>query len=258
MAFSIDLSGKVVIVTGVASGLGRGIAITYAQSGAWVIGCDLAAEASDLVADIKAIEGKFHYERCDVTDSEQLSNFVGRAVQKAGRIDVVVSNAGKNVFKGVADCSDEDWAENHNLNLKSHWMMAQIAYPYLKASGGVILVISSNHAFRTMKHIFPYNVAKAALTALVKSLALEWGPEIRSIGIAPGFIDTPGNQAWFNAFPDPALKRQEIIDLHPVKRIGTPDDIGALCVFLSSGYAGFINGTTFLIDGGRDAVLQDS
>jgi NAD(P)-dependent dehydrogenase (short-subunit alcohol dehydrogenase family) len=145
-----------------------------------------------------------------------------------------------------------------NLDLAAHWRVAQAARPWLeRASPGVVIIISSNHAYATLPHCFPYNVAKAGLTALVQSLALEWGPAIRAVGIAPGFIDTPGNDKWFASFPDPAAERRRTEALHPVGRIGTPEEIGALCAFLGTPWAGFISGTTLLVDGGRHARLQD-
>ena len=118
--------------------------------------------------------------------------------------------------------------------------------------------MTSNHAFSTIPGCFPYNVAKTALTGLVRSLAIEWAPAIRTIGLAPGFIDTPGNQQWFNSFADPAQERKRTIDQHPVKRIGTPEEVGAWCVFMASEYAAFASGTTYLLDGGRSSMMQDN
>ena len=92
---------------------------------------------------------------------------------------------------------------------------------------------------------------------LVRSLAIEWGPAVRTVGVAPGFIDTAGNDTWFDSFPDPEAERRRTIDLHPVKRIGTVEEVGALCVYLASPYARFISGTTILMDGGRSALMQD-
>jgi NAD(P)-dependent dehydrogenase (short-subunit alcohol dehydrogenase family) len=121
----------------------------------------------------------------------------------------------------------------------------------------VIIVIGSNHAHSTIPGCFPYNVAKCGLTGLVQSLAIEWGPAIRVVGVAPGFIDTPGNQAWFDGFPDPAAERARVARIHPVGRIGTPWDVGNLCAFLASSLAGFVSGNTILIDGGRSALMLD-
>ena len=92
---------------------------------------------------------------------------------------------------------------------------------------------------------------------MVQSLAIEWGPQIRTVGIAPGFIDTPMNIEWFGHFPDPAAKRSQVIDLHPVGRLGTAEEVGALCAFLCSPLAGFISGNTIILDGGRNALMQD-
>ena len=88
-------------------------------------------------------------------------------------------------------------------------------------------------------------------------MALELAPEVRTIGLAPGFIDTDGNNKWFNSFPDPQVERQRTINLHPVKKIGTVEEVGAFCIFLASQWAGFACGTTYLLDGGRSAVMQD-
>ena len=99
--------------------------------------------------------------------------------------------------------------------------------------------------------------AKAGVDMVTKVLAIEWGPHIRAVGIAPGFVDTPLADAWFDEFPDPAARRKQIEDLHPVGRLGTPQDVGALCAFLCSSLAGNISGNTILIDGGRGAVMQD-
>lgn len=91
--------------------------------------------------------------------------------------------------------------------------------------------------------------------SLVRAMAVEWGPSIRTIGLAPGFIDTPENQKWFDSFPDASHERQKTIDRHPVKRLGTPEEIGGWCVFLTSSYASFASGSTYLIDGGRSALM---
>ena len=169
-----------------------------------------------------------------------------------------MSNAGRNVFKGAEKCDDAGWEECVSLDLAAHWRVAQAAKPWLEhAAPGVIVVITSNHAFATLPGCFPYNVAKSGLVALVQSLALEWGPAIRAVGIAPGFIDTPGNDTWFASFPDPAAERRRTEKLHPVGRLGQSDEIGALCAFVASPLAGFISGTTLTVDGGRSARLQD-
>jgi hypothetical protein len=123
--------------------------------------------------------------------------------------------------------------------------------PYLEASGcGVVEIMTSNHAYARMPGCFPYNVAKTALAGLVRSLAVEWGPKVRVVGLAPGFIETPGNSDWFDSFPDPAVERERTTGLHPAGRLGTCDEIGAWSAFLASDFAAFATGATYVMDGG--------
>ena len=262
MSFVIDYTGKVVLVTGVSSGIGLGVAREFARAGAHVVGCSRKPENDVSVQGFKqAVESegvRAFYHQADVTKREDLQAFVEATVRTFGRIDVVVSNAGMNVFEGAAGCSEERWQYNLDLNLASHWRLSKLCKPYLEQSGeGVLLLMTSNHAFSSIPGCFPYNVTKTAITGLARSLAIEWGPAIRTVGVAPGFIDTAGNDTWFDSFPDPEAERQRTINLHPVKRIGTADEVGALCVYLASPYARFISGTTILMDGGRSALMQD-
>jgi NAD(P)-dependent dehydrogenase (short-subunit alcohol dehydrogenase family) len=187
------------------------------------------------------------------------AHWVATAAAAIGGVDILISNAGRNFFAGAATCSGETWQANMNLNLTAHWRLAQAAYPFLTRSNSqpVIIIITSNHAYYTLPGSFPYNISKAGLLAMVQSLAIEWGPHIRTVGIAPGFVDTPGNEAWFNTFANPAAQRTRTEQLHPVGRIGTAAEIGALCAFLASPWSSFISGSTILIDGGRSALMQD-
>lgn len=245
MALVLDLKDKVVIVTGAASGIGAGIVTMMEQAGAIVEACD--------------INGREGISAVDVTNADALETFIAAVMKKRQRIDVLVSCAGANVFEGAENCTAEQWDRNMQLNLTAHWQLAKLCKPHLEQNGnGVIIIITSNHAFSTIPGCFPYNVAKTALTGLVRSLTIEWGPAIRTVGIAPGFIDTPGNQQWFNAHILPEQERARTVSLHPVKKLGTPEEIGAWCVFLASPFAAFSAGTTYLVDGGRSAIMQDS
>ena len=262
MTLNIDLSNYRALVTGVSSGIGAGIADTLAQAGCDVAGCGLEATNSEgakrFVSTVEGHGRRAFYQPLDIADANSARSFVDWAATQLGGIDIVVSNAGRNFFKGVEKATDTDWESNINLNLAAHWRVAQAAKPHLdQARAPVIIIITSNHSLYTIPNSFPYNVAKAGLVAMVQSMAIEWGPHLRAVGVAPGFIDTPLADAWFDEFPDPAAKRKQIEGLHPVGRLGTPDDVGALCAFLCSPLAGYISGNTILIDGGRNAVMQD-
>lgn len=262
MPLEINLRGKRALVTGVSSGIGAAIATQLAKAGCDIAGCGHRAEstpgAQEFLKAVRAQGRAAHYFSVNLAEQDGPAQFVEFAAQKLGGIDIVVSNAGRNIFKGAKDCTEADWDECMNLDLASHWRTARAARPYLEnAAPGVVIVIGSNHAWSTIPGCFPYNVAKAGLLGLVQSLAIEWGARIRSVGVAPGFIDTAGNDTWFNSFPDPAAERARTEKMHPVGRIGSVDEIGALCAFLASDLCGFISGTTLLVDGGRSALMQD-
>lgn len=261
MPLEIDLQEKVAIVTGVTSGIGKGVAKMLAKAGCKVAGCGTSAPADDgALGFIKTVEkqgAEALYSQVDVTQADQLESLVEAVINRFGRLDIIVSNAGLNVFEKPEDCTDEKWEFNLDLNLKAHWKLGKLARPHLKKQGGVFIIMTSNHAYTTIPNCFPYNVVKTALTGLVRSLSIDWGPEIRTVGLAPGFIETEGGERWFAGFPDPEAARQKVIDLHPVKRLGSVEEIGGFCAFLASEYASFISGVTYLVDGGRSTIMQD-
>ena len=265
MPFTVDLSDRVILITGVTSGIGLGIARQFAKAGATVVGCGLDADDSPGALEFRRVvrnESKREalYVPADVTRLDDLERLVAQTIETFGRLDVLASNAGTNVFRGAETCTDDDWAFNLDLNLASHWRLARLCKPHLERSlaGGVIVINASCHGFSSQPGAFPYNVAKTALLGLVRALTLEWSPFIRTVGVAPGFIDTPLNEQWFETFPDPAAERERTINQFPMRRMGTPDEIGGWFVFLASDYARFAAGQTYLIDGGRSAVMMDS
>ena len=258
---SIDLKGKIAIVTGASQGIGLGIAVMLAKAGCHIAGCAITSEDSPKAQGfIKAVQEtgqKVMYKSLDIRFKDQIDDFVKEVQYKFGKIDILISNAGKNMFTKPELCEEDFWNENSDLNLKSHWLISKACKVELSKNNGVIIIMSSNHAFATLPDCFPYNVTKAGLVGLVRSLALQWGSEIRVIGLAPGFIQTEGGDKWFDSFTNPQEKKQQIIDIHPLKRLGSVEDIGAFCSFLCSDYANFITGTTYLVDGGRSAIMQD-
>jgi NAD(P)-dependent dehydrogenase (short-subunit alcohol dehydrogenase family) len=258
----IHLENKRAVVTGVSSGIGRAIAQVLAQAGCDVVGCGSRPPDADgaraFVQSVEAHGRKARYLSANLSVKSEPARFIREAGEALGGIDLLVSNAGRNVFEGAEDCSEDAWETCMELDLAAHWRLARAARGELaKAQPGVILIMGSNHGWNSIPGCFPYNVAKAGLLGMVQSLAIEWGPEIRTVGIAPGFIDTEGGQTWFDSFPDPAAERARTEASHPVGRIGTVEEIGQLCAFLASPMAGFISGTTLCVDGGRSALMQD-
>lgn len=259
---NIDLKGKTALVTGVSSGVGQGVAKMLARAGCNISGCGRSLKTTQGVSDffkiIKNEGANASYSGLNITSEEDQKMLVTKTIEVFGGIDILVSNAGVNVFEGAENCSEEQWNFNMDLNLKAHWQLSKLCKASLEKNGnGVIVLMTSNHSEYTIPGCFPYNVAKTAIKGLVQSLAIEWGPSIRTVGVAPGFIDTEGNQKWFNSFPDSDCERLRTIDMHPAKKMGTPEEVGSLCAYLASNHAKFITGTTYLMDGGRSALMQD-
>src|SRR5574341_942671 len=220
MTLNIDLSNYHALVTGVSSGIGAGVAEALAQAGCDVAGCGLEDEREEgpqkYLACVQKHGQRAYYQAVDLIDGRAARVFVEWSADQLGGLDIVVSNAGRNIKVGVEHGTEEAWHANIELNLAAHWRVVQAAKPYLdRAQTPVVIIMASNHAFHTLPKAFPYNVAKAGLLAMGQSLAIEWGPHIRAVGIAPGYIDTPMNIEWFGQFPDPAAKRaQEIGRAH--------------------------------------------
>lgn len=249
---NLSLKGKTALVTGSGSGIGKGIFDVLCEAGATVIGCGRRTLNQD------CLPGDSEYYQCDVTSISDLTKLTASIKGKHGKLDILVSNAGTNFFYNAEECSEEKWSNNIELNLSSHWRISKLAAPLLRRGDyPVIQIMSSNHAYRSIRGCFPYNVAKTALLGLVRSMALDLAPDIRVIGLAPGFIETDISKKWFGSFENPESEKKRTIDIHPLKRLGTPRQIGGFSVFLSSPYAAFMTGETLVMDGGRCAVLQE-
>lgn len=262
MALKIDLKDRIALVTGVTDGIGAGVAAELAAAGCHVAGCGRRnADSAGARAFLDAVEStgrKAAYCVADVCHRQDIERFIAGTVEQFGKLDLVVSNAGSNVFKGTRTCSEEDWQANLDLNFTAHWRLGQGVYEHLKKSGnGCYIIMGSNHAYSTIPGCSPYSITKSGLLGMVQSMAIEWGPDIRVLGLAPGFIDTKLNEEWLASFPNAKLERQKTVDRHPVRRLGSPREIGGFCAFLASPYAAFATGTTYLVDGGRSAIMQD-
>lgn len=258
---SIDLHGKVAVVTGSTQGIGLGIAAMMSKAGCTIAGCGLNPEDSPAAINfrqqVQQNGQKAFYQQLDIKSEKDINTFIDVVIRDFGKIDLLISNAGANRFTAPEVCTSDLWEENMDLNLTSHWLVSKACYKQLKKTKGTILLMASNHGYATLPDCFPYNVAKAGIIGMVKALAVQWAPDIRVLGLAPGFIQTAGGDVWFESFPDPEKKRSEVIGIHPVKKLGKVDDVGAFTAFLCSEFAGFLTGTTYLMDGGRSAVMQD-
>ncbi len=250
------LAGKVALVTGGAAGIGRSIALRFAREQAAVALVDVdEAGARAVAAEIEKSGGRALALRGDVAREEDVRRAVEQTVARFGALHVLVNNAGVNVMKTVESATEADWARAMDVDLKGVWLFCKHALPSLRAARGTIVNIASTHAFRTMPSSFPYAAAKGGVISLTKSLAIDAGPAgVRVNAICPGTIETRLTTDWFASQPDPALARQRMLAAIPLGRLGTPDDVAALALYLASDESSFLSGAAIPLDGGRDAL----
>ena len=238
---------KVCAVTGGGSGIGRATCEQLAAEGGKVLVIDLNPEhASQAVQAITSSGGQAAFARCDVGNSSDVQAAVKSAVDRWGRIDVLVNNAAMMTFLPIVDLPETDWDKVLAVNLKSVFMFCKYAIPHMPA-GSAIVNTSSVHAHRTEAGVGPYAASKGGLEALVRVLAIELETNgIRVNCVAPGAVDTP--MLWNN--PNVKSGREKVQGA-----VGRPQDIAAAICFLASDEARFINGTTLVADGGRLDIL---
>lgn len=254
------LEGKVAIVTGGGQGIGEAIAFAFAREGASVVVVDRNQASGEATAErIRELGGCSIFVSADVTVPENLDEMASKTISTYGRIDVLVANAGINVFHEPMETSDAEWRRCFSVDLDGMWNSARSVLPQMRTqSSGSIIMMASCHAFQIIPNCFPYPVAKHAVVGLVRALGVQYGPEgIRVNGIAPSYIETDPVRKYWDSFPDPEAERQRARDLHPYRHIGTPDEVAMTAVFLASDEALFINAAIIPLDGGRSAMYHD-
>lgn len=241
------LQGKVAIITGAASGIGRATAIRFAQEGAKVIVADRRAEGGEqTVALARQAGGEARFVATDVGREEDIQAMIETAVTAYGGLDILHNNACATDPKPAEETTVENFEHTINVCLRSALLGAKHAAPHMRArGGGVILTTASIHSIVGFTGFAAYQSAKGGLLSLTRALALELAPTIRVVAILPGAIDTPALR------PSPDSSLDHLLADIPLRRFGTPEEIAGTAAFLVSEDAGYITGTGIVVDGGH-------
>ncbi|MGD6815623.1 glucose-1-dehydrogenase [Metabacillus sp. 84] len=246
-----DLEGKVVVVTGASSGLGRAIAKRFGEEKAKVVINYYKSEgkSDELIGEIKEAGGEAVKVQGDVSKEEDVKKIIQFAIDTYGTLDVLVNNAGIQNEVPTEDLSIEDWNKVISTNLTGIFVGCREAIDYMLENNikGSIINMSSVHQIIPWPHFAHYAASKGGIKMLSETLALEFAPHgIRVNCLAPGAINTPINKEKFS---DPAAK-EEVLKMIPLGKIGEPEEVAAAAVWLASKEASYVTGTTLYIDGG--------
>jgi NAD(P)-dependent dehydrogenase (short-subunit alcohol dehydrogenase family) len=244
------LEGKVALVTGAGSGIGRETALRFAAEGARIGAADLRGDAARETA--AAIGDAVVGLDVDVTSSSAIASGIEEIVARFGGLDIVVNNAGVTIVGAAHELSDEDWDRELDTNLKSVYLVSKAAWPHLVArGGGSILSTASIAGIWAVPNDAAYCASKAGVIMLTKCLALDGAKAgIRANCVCPGFTETPMIEGYFADQPDPAAARRFAESIHPIGRLGVPRDIADAFVYLASDEASWVTGSSLVVDGG--------
>ena len=246
---AFDLTGKVALVTGGNGGIGLGMAKGMAEAGACVMVAGRDAEKNRRA--VQVLGAKADAIAADLTQDGGAKTAVTATIQKFGRLDIVVNNAGTNIRKPPQDYSLEEWHKVMNINLTSMFLCCQAAYPHLRERGGKIINIGSMMSIFGASFAAPYGASKGAVVQLTKSLASAWAADkIQVNAVLPGWIDTDLTK---DAREQVAGLHEKVLARTPAGRWGNPGDMAGIAVFLASQASDFITGTAIPVDGGYSA-----
>ena len=251
----LKLKGRVAVVTGGGQGIGKGIALRLLQEGMTVVLAEVDEEAGrETAAELEAW-GAVRFTPVDVADEKSVATLTAAMLAEFGRIDGLINNAGiANPGNGpIEEMTLANWNRMLAVNLTGPFLCVKQMTPHLRAAQGAIVNIASTRALQAEVDTEAYSAAKGGLTALTRALAVSLGPDVRVNAIAPGWIDV---RPWRKRSQRSVVEWSDTDhEQHPVGRIGTPEDIGALTAFLLSPEAGFITGQLFPVDGGMTVKM---
>ena len=251
------LTNKIAIITGGAKGIGGASSRVFLRENAQVVILDLDEAAAQAI--VAESGGKAIFIHCDVSKEAQVQAAMQQVIETMGEIDILVNNAGIQRYSIITETTEEEWDLVMNVNLKSAFLCAKHAIPSMQRKGkGIVINVSSVQAFISQPNVAPYTTSKTGMLALTRSIAVDYAPNVRSVAVCPGTIDTPMLRESIALSPDPEEVYQECVDMHLTQRIGTAEEVGELIAFLASDRAPFFTGQAIRIDGGLGVMIGGS
>ena len=253
----MKLKDRVAVITGSASGIGRATALEFAKEGARVVVADINSQgASETAKLITAGGGTAVAVEVDVSNADSVQNLAHKTLEAFSRIDVLLNNAAIQVNKTVEDTTVEEWNREIAVNLGGVFLCSKYFLPHLRKTKGSIVNMASVNGFFVEPTCAGYCATKGAIIALTKAMAIDHGKEgVRVNCICPGYIDAGLAWGYFQAQPDPAAARAAAGKLHALWRIGKPEEVARVAVFLASDDASFMTGSAVAVDGGFGSGL---
>ncbi len=248
---------KVAVITGGAKGIGRSAAKVFIDNG--MRACILDVDITEGNKMQEEFGESLLFINADVSKSKDVAAAIEQCMAKFGRIDYLINNAGIQKYANAVTCLEEEWDLIMNVNLKSYFLCAKYCLPHMQAAGGgCVINVASVQSFVASANAVHYLTAKAALLGFTRSVAIDFAPAIRCVAVCPGTVDTPMvRSAWAEAV-DPSAIEEASINMHLLKRVAQPEEIGELIYYLCSPKASFITGQAFRIDGGLGVAIDVS
>jgi NAD(P)-dependent dehydrogenase (short-subunit alcohol dehydrogenase family) len=248
------LKNKIAIVTGGGSGIGRACAVAFAREGARVALVGRRRDRLERVA--REIGDSVLVMTADVSRSDEIARVLEETVGNFGGVNVLLNNAGILHIGTAEQLTEQQWDETFNINVRGLWLFSRGMLPIMrKAGGGSIINMGSVLGINGARNRAAYAASKGAVVLLTKCMAIDHGHEnIRVNAICPSFVETELTAAVISQAPDPTAVRAERVAVHPIGRLGKPEDIAGLAVYLASDESSWVTGATFPVDGGYLAV----